>query len=130
MESTPNDTYPCQICATPVDGTSEYCTRCGARISKLDAASARAGQADVLPPGTWLHQQDYSVDGLLGRGAFGITYLGTDLRLSRRVAIKEFFPSGAVRRSQVVIPPVTMPHSQYELELERFLQEARILARF
>mgnify|MGYP005737952425 CR=1 FL=1 len=41
---------------------------------------------------TMLHW--YSVEGVLGQGAFGITYKGTDTNLQKSVAIKEYCPRG------------------------------------
>ena len=69
---------------------------------------------------------------VLGQGGFGITYLARDTNLDRRVAIKEYLPSDiARRRSDAAARPSTEAHAErYALGLERFLAEARTLARF
>jgi serine/threonine protein kinase len=72
----------------------------------------------------------YSVGKLLGRGGFGITYLGADLRLSRPTAIKEFFPAGANRQQRSVVPPPTLAAAEYARARSSFSQEAQVLARF
>ena len=47
---------------------------------------------------------DYRIDGVLGQGGFGITYLGFDVMLDRRVAIKEYYPREfAVRDSTLTV---------------------------
>ncbi len=51
----------------------------------------------VLPYGTVLCGH-YVVGKVLGQGGFGITYIGFDLSLQRRVAIKEFYPKGQAMR--------------------------------
>lgn len=44
-----------------------------------------------LIEGTLLQEGKYRIEGILGQGGFGITYLGWQTRLNRRIAIKEFF---------------------------------------
>jgi serine/threonine protein kinase len=55
--------------------------------------------AILLPYGTRLHDQ-YLVGQVLGKpGGFGITYLGWNLHLETRVAIKEYLPREWAGRS-------------------------------
>ena len=84
----------------------------------------------VLSLGTRLASGSYSIGKLLGRGGFGITYLGADNRLSRPIALKEFFPNGATRRGTTVVRPHTLRPADYDAAIQRFLLEARTLARF
>jgi serine/threonine protein kinase len=85
---------------------------------------------DALPAGYRLHW--YVLERVLGQGGFGITYLARDTNLDRRVAIKEYLPSEvARRRSDAAAHPRTDSQSErYSWGLERFLSEARTLARF
>ena len=75
---------------------------------------------------------EYRLTGLLGAGAFGITYLARDTHLDKDVAIKEYLPSAfAARTADGAVVPVTQQQMQdYRWGLERFSQEARTLARF
>ena len=84
----------------------------------------------ALAAGTVL--MEYRLTGLLGAGAFGITYLARDTHLDKDVAIKEYLPSGfAARAADGTVVPVTQQQAQdYQWGLERFSQEARTLARF
>ena len=54
----------------------------------------------ALPIGTILKspKYDYRVEEVLGKGGFGITYMGYDLNMKTRVAIKEYFPVELVTR--------------------------------
>ena len=54
------------------------------------------GNGHELPVGTQIG--DFRVAGTLGAGGFGITYLADDLRLGRKVALKEFFPEQFAQR--------------------------------
>ena len=51
----------------------------------------------ALPAGTVL--MEYRLSGLLGAGAFGITYLARDTHLDKEVAIKEYLPSAFAARA-------------------------------
>ncbi len=85
-----------------------------------------------LPPGAVLENK-YLIGRVLGQGGFGITYLAWDLNLNVKLAIKEYFPqdlaSRAAGHSQVSAYSGSMG-SQYEYGLDKFLQEARTLAKF
>jgi hypothetical protein len=85
---------------------------------------------DALPTGHRLHW--YVIEQVLGQGGFGITYLAHDPNLDRRVAIKEYMPSEvARRRADASARPRTGTQAErYAWGLERFLSEARTLARF
>ena len=119
----------CHRCRSNVPNTARVCPACG---SALGAAHGKpnADQLGILHLGTRLRSGSYSIGRLLGRGGFGITYLGADNRLGRPVALKEFFPAGAVRRGTTVVPPPTLGSSEYNTAKQRFLQEAQCLARF
>lgn len=87
----------------------------------------------VLKSGRMLNNR-YVIEKVLGEGGFGITYKGVDKLLAVEVAIKEYFPQGFVTRNNVYSEEITITQTKYE-ELfqkgkERFLSEARILAKF
>ena len=85
---------------------------------------------NALPQGYSL--QEYALDGVLGCGGFGITYLATDRNLNCQVAVKEYLPADqAVRdNSQSVKPKSTDATAPFDWGLRRFLDEARALATF
>lgn len=85
---------------------------------------------NALPAGTSL--LEYRLEGVLGAGGFGITYLAGDMHLEKRVAIKEYLPTDlAIRALDGSVVPVATEHEHdYKWGLERFIQEARTLARF
>jgi len=85
---------------------------------------------NALPPGTMLFE--YRVESALGAGAFGMTYLARDTHLEKQVAIKEYLPTElAVRALDGSVVPITTDHGyDYQWGLDRFILEARTLARF
>src|SRR3954471_16791935 len=85
---------------------------------------------DALPARYRLHW--YVLERVLGQGGFGITYLAHDTNLDRPVAIKEYLPTDvARRRSDASARPRTETQAErFAWGLERFLSEARTLARF
>lgn len=81
---------------------------------------------------TRLKNGEYMIGRQLGQGGFGITYIGMDTILLQTVAIKEYFPFGAVRRNdrnEIELYDEKY-RKDYEKGLESFLCEGRILARF
>lgn len=85
----------------------------------------------TLPDGTLLIGT-YQITGLLGSGGFANTYSAVDLSLSREVAIKEFFPVDLAVRdtSQAVAVRNAGVRTNFEWARERFVREARALAKF
>lgn len=79
-------------------------------------------------------QDRYYIGAAIGRGGFGITYAGCDLRLDMKVAIKEYYPDRLVSRVNTEGDDVALlVHEKqdiYEFEKEKCMQEARILADF
>lgn len=88
-------------------------------------------KSQSLPPGTDI--ENYTIDSVLGSGGFGITYKGHDENLGCDVAIKEYFPQQYAHRNLTtsdIEPTNSSDTESYVDGLERFLGEARILARF
>ena len=84
----------------------------------------------ALPLGTILNGR-YMTGKVLGVGGFGITYLGYDLSLEIKVAIKEYMPSGMATRYKdgYTVALTGRVEKEYAAGMERFVDEARILAK-
>lgn len=106
-------------------GGMAICPHCG-----YDEATQRS--PIFLPHGTILAGQ-YRVGRVLGRpGGFGITYLGWDVNLQQRVAIKEYLPREIAARqpnSLEVNVHTADDKRGFEFGKEQFLREARIVAK-
>lgn len=111
----------------PIGGTDDNCPFCGSSIS-----------VNVPPhhlaPGTVLNNK-FLVGAAIGEGGFGITYIGRDIKLDMKVAIKEYYPSGYANRSNTISPTVSSSSSEerkdfFDMGKERFLKEAQSLAKF
>ena len=85
---------------------------------------------NALPQGYRL--QEYELVRVLGFGGFGMTYLGFDHNLDKPVAIKEYLPSDIATRTadRSVAPQASEFRGDFQWGLERFVDEARTLARF
>lgn len=86
----------------------------------------------VLKPGTALERGKYRIDTVLGQGGFGITYLGEQIYLGRKVAIKEFFMDGVCVRdesTQAVTAPADNGKGMVERFRRKFIKEAQNIAR-
>lgn len=114
-----------QTCYNCFSGTNSVnpCPVCG-----YDNSIA-AGHGQALPQGTILHD-GFIVGRVLGQGGFGITYLGYELHSKRRIAIKEYFPSGVVIREGTKVQPTGAENNAFfRRGLELFNKEAQILSR-
>lgn len=120
-------THSCPLCHADNPPAAFGCLSCGAPLatSPVDGAGSLA-----LPAGTMLSGGAYRIDGVLGQGGFGITYRGCDVRLGRDVAIKEYFPLGCARGSRHVTPHAPLDGSTFQAGRSRFLDEARLVAKF
>ena len=78
----------------------------------------------------------YMLGKVLGEGGFGITYIGIDLNLQHRVAIKEYFPLGLVSRemtdvTRTSVSPLTGEKGEaYNSGLQKFMEEAQGVSQF
>ncbi len=82
----------------------------------------------ALSSGTRVDQ--YIIHSILGAGGFGITYLAEHQVLGKMFAIKEYFPRDFGFRDGTTVRAATDGEGTYRWGLDRFLQEARALARF
>ena len=86
---------------------------------------------NALPKGYEI--EGYRIDRVLGAGGFGVTYLATELIINRRVAIKEYLPSGIAIRGKddlSVHPLTSADQDDYNWGLDRFKKEAETLVAF
>lgn len=88
------------------------------------------GVANSLPSA--FKFEEFEFVRVLGEGGFGITYLGWDHNLDKPVAIKEYYPEDWARRDQAycVVPLSDRYNNDFEWGRERFLAEAKTLAKF
>ena len=106
-------------------------------VQPTTPSKSSARRANALPSACLL--DEYRIDSILGAGGFGVTYKALDTHLETWVAIKEYFPVEWSFRDAdgVTVHPNTQgatsgPEGQlsdYLWGLERFLDEARVLAR-
>lgn len=94
---------------------------------------AQAGPSYHLPCRSILNGK-YLVGRVLGEGGFGITYLGWDLNLDMKVAIKEYYPSGLVTRQAPGVSDVVNYGGEkavyFDSGKNKFMDEAKTLAKF
>ena len=92
--------------------------------------SGNLAPQDALPPGTRVDEFEFG--DVIGRGGFGITYLGWDARSRVDVAIKEYMPIHFAERDPdgYVYPATDDDVEDYEWGMAEFLKEARMLVAF
>lgn len=116
----------CLGCMEEYEDHMTACPHCGYQ------AGEGPKEAYYLVPGTVLNGQ-YLVGKVLGYGGFGVTYIGWDMTLKRKAAIKEYLPSDFATRV-LGCKNVTVfsqdAAEQFCAGLESFIAEARKLAKF
>lgn len=116
----------CMGCMAELPDTEEVCGVCGYR------KGTGVKEAYYLLPGKIVGKK-YMAGKVLGYGGFGVTYIGWDTVLQRKVAIKEYLPSDFATRSYgtemltVFSGEATV---QFQAGLDSFISEAKRLARF
>lgn len=117
----------CIGCMEDMGATAgNYCPHCG-----YDNSGNAPGHPCAMHPNTILHGR-YLVGRTLGQGGFAITYIGFDLVLNVKVAVKEYFPMGAAARegkSNALCWNSMNNTEQRQGAYESFLREARKTAK-
>ena len=86
-----------------------------------------------LPRGTTLNNGRYKIEESIDKGGFGLVYRAHDATLDMTVAIKELFPSATVTRipgQKNVTLMDERKKSEYQYLLDRYMLEARTMAKF
>ncbi|MCA1321680.1 protein kinase [Bacillus tianshenii] len=115
----------CLGCMSGKEGQSP-CPHCG----WIDGTLPDSPQH--LVPGTIL-QDKYLVGRVLGQGGFGITYIGWDLQLDMKLAIKEYMPRDFASRNSgeaEVTFYTGNVKTHFVNGMNKFLEEAKILAKY
>ncbi len=116
----------CPNCMEIIDDGTGKCPKCGMETNVSNAENA-------LPIGTILANR-YYVGVVLGQGGFGITYVGCDTKLNKKIAIKEYYPAGFVNRLSEHSTNISVSAGDaavtYEREKQKFIKEAYLLAEF
>ncbi len=115
--------YLCFHCMGRLDVPGMVCPHCG--------HDNRFRRNDEGYLGNNILVNQYYVGRALGRGGFGVTYIGFDLNLERVVAIKEYFPASmAVRENgSYTMRSYSGSGDDYRRGCERALEEGRMMAR-
>ena len=111
------------------------CFNCMAELGEPDGICPKCGwdnQNRVNGEGKleqMVLENRYLVGKALGRGGFGVTYIGFDLNLSHRVAIKEFFPLTLAYRQNdmTTVCPYSGNIEEYTAGLERARSEGLLI---
>ena len=115
----------CLACMEEYNDAYDMCPHCGYENDTPPK------EAYHMVPGIMLNDR-YIVGRVLGFGGFGVTYIGFDTVLERKVAIKEYLPGEFATRipgSTQVITYAGERTEQFQSGLTKFLDEAKMLAK-
>lgn len=120
-----NNKKLCESCFSAVNG-EEVCPCCGFNGAEYSPDPM------VLPIGTRLDSK-VIIGRVMGKGGFGITYLGYDPRVDKTIAVKEYYPNGISYRTpgttEVSIAD-TKSTETFESGAEKFYTEAEMVSQF
>lgn len=117
--------HVCMNCMQDM-GQYDMCAYCGW------ADGTRAKELYHLTPRTILMNR-YEIGMAIGFGGFGVIYHAWDIELGTQVAVKEYYPNGLVNRvpgQAYVVVYSGSRREQFDYGKERFLAEARTMAKF
>jgi serine/threonine protein kinase len=112
----------CISCGSQNEDKETTCSACGCAL--VDTTPG----VQLLPSGSGLAKGVYRVGRMIGQGAFGIIYQGSEVRAHRLVAIKEFYPDIAVcHRQNLTVIPGKGTSLEWDKAKQRFVSEAESL---
>lgn len=116
----------CMGCMEEYDDELEVCPHCGY------IEGSKPEVAYHINPGTVLVYR-YTIGKVLGYGSFGVTYLGWDCILEKKVAIKEYLPNEFATRAEGTSEVTVFDGEkaqQFTIGKDKFSDEAKRLATF
>lgn len=120
---TVNDKNLCENCFMETD--QEPCPFCSYGKKKRRDFS-------VLGMGSVLDGR-YMIGGVIGKGGFGITYLAYDIKLEKRIAVKEYYPRGIASRAEdraTVSASDEKSEKTFRDGADKFYKEAELVSQF
>ena len=117
----------CMNCMQGMLDENGRCSACGIAEHEIKTSNRHLAFRTII-------KGKYLIGKVIGEGGFGITYLGYDLDLNARVAIKEYCPRDYAGRDVTDLVSV-LPFDEetgefYEAEMVKFIGEAQRLAKF
>lgn len=116
----------CMRCMEFYDPQFDICPYCGYEENSVKKELLHIDAGTVLA-------ERYLIGNALGFGGFGVTYIGYDRKLKRRVAIKEYLPSEfatrALHQPEVMINNNEKKKQQFSDGMKKFIDEAKSLAK-
>lgn len=116
----------CENCFEPMRETDQFCQYCGFNRTNYNPEPGIIEVGEILAG-------KYLVGKMLGRGGFGVTYLGYDIPANRKIAIKEYMPDGLVTRQsgQNALTVYTGEKEElFKKGADKFFEEAKMVSRF
>lgn len=115
-------TILCSKCDTLNSDHARWCRSCGAAFPD--------NPVRILPPGTMLDHEQYTITAFMGRGDASLTYRARKKNSAGEVVVKEYYPEGIAMRDQDgyrVRPASPDTELGYDQGLRQFMHAGNIL---